>query len=207
MKKLLKYSRFLHWMTFLCLCLPFFYIGCNKTTTPVPESEQIEVDTTSLSLEKIDTIGINSKVVNEPLKSIDTTESKTEEKEEMLSETLSKEYAFLKPILVSKKNTFSGLAMIIDCGSNIIFFSIFIYFLFSILSLVIKYLDPNGIKSIVLLEVLSLLFLVISRPFSFFNDRLWGFWFVLILFSAVTILDVYILIKYHQNKRKDFVEN
>lgn len=195
MKKLFKYSRFLHWMTFLCLCLPFFYIGCNKTTTPVPESEQIEVDTTSLSLEKIDTIGINSKVVNEPLKSIDTTESKTEEKEEMLSETLSKEYAFLKPILVSKKNTFSGLAMIIDCGSNIFFFSIFIYFLLSILSLVIKYLDPNGIKSIVLLEVLSLLFLVISRPFSFFNDRLWGFWFVLILFSAVTILDVYILKK------------
>ena len=38
MKKLFKYSRLLHWMTFLCLCLPFFYTGCKKAEAPAAET-------------------------------------------------------------------------------------------------------------------------------------------------------------------------
>lgn len=197
-KKLFKYSRFLHWMTFLCLCLPFFYTGCKKAEAPATEA--VQIDSTSLNLEKVDAIAIN-KVTNESQKSISKAESKTEE--ETLSETLSQEYTFLQPILVSKKDTFSGLAIVIDCGSYIIFFSLFIYVLLSILSLTIKYLDSSGIKTIVLLEVLSLFFLVISRPIGVFSDKLWGLWVAIILFSAVTILDIYILTKSHPNKRKD----
>jgi hypothetical protein len=200
LKKLFKYSRFLHWMTFLCLCLPFFYTGCKKADAPATEA--VQVDSTSLNLEKVDTVAIN-KVASQPQKSIDKAESKTEENEETLSETLSQEYTFLQPILVSKKNTFSGLAILIDCGSDIVFFGMFIYVLLSILSLTIKYLDSNGIKTIVLLEVLSLFFLVISRPFGLFYNNLWGLWVAIILFSTVTILDIYILTKYHLTKRKD----
>jgi hypothetical protein len=188
-------------MTFLCLCLPFFYTGCNKAEAPVTET--IQIDSTSLNIEKVDTVGINNKVTNESTKSIDNAESEIVEKEETLSETLSQDYTVLKPILVSKKNTFSGLAILIDSGSYIIFFSLFIYVLLSILSLTIKYLDSSGIKTIVLLEVLALFFLVISRPIGIFDDKLWGLWVEIILFSIVTILDVYILIKYHHNKRKD----
>ena len=201
MKKLFKYSRLLHWITFLCLCLPFFYTGCKKAEAPADES--VQIDTTSINPELANTERIDSIAINRQQKSIGEEESKPEEKEKTLSETLSKEYTFLQPILVSKENTFSGLAILIDSGSYIIFFSVFIYFLLSILSLTIKYLDSNGIKTIVLLEVLSLFFLVILRPIGIFDDKLWGLWVAIILFSALTILDIYILTKYHQNKGKD----
>jgi hypothetical protein len=201
MKKFFKYSRFLHWMTFLCLCLPFFYTGCKKAEAPAEEI--VQIDTTSINPELANTVRIDSIAINKQQKSIVEEESKSEEKEKTLSETLSKEYTFLQPILVSKENTFSGLAMIIDSGSYVPVFSIFIYFLLSILSLTIKYLDSIAIKSIVLLDALALLFLIISEPIGIFNDRLWGLWVAIILFSTVTILDIYILTKYHPNKRKD----
>lgn len=202
MKKLFKYSRLLHCMTFLCLCLPFFYTGCKKAEAPAEET--VEIDTTSINPELANTVRIDSIAINKQQKSIVEKESKPEEKEKTLSETLSKEYTFLQPILVSKENTFSGLAMIIDSGSYVAVFSVFIYFLLSILSLTIKYLDSNAIKSIVLLDALALLFLIISEPIGIFNDRLWGLWVAIILFSTVTILDIYILIKYYSNKRKDY---
>ena len=204
MKKLLKYSIFLHWMTFLCLCLPFFYTGCEKKAeAPAHEEVQIQVDSTRLNQKKIDTIALDKKVVKETKKSINKVKSKTENKEETLSETLSQEYPFLKSILVSKENTFSGWAMIIDSGSYILVFSIFIYFLLSILSLTIKYLESNAIKTIVLLDVLALLFLILAEPLAIFNNRLWGVWVAIIIFSTLTILDIYILIKNQQFKRKD----
>lgn len=203
MKKLLKYSIFLHWMTFLCLCLPFFYIGCKKAEAPALEEAQIQVDSTRLNQKKIDTIALYKKVAKETKKSINKVESKVENKEETLSETLSQEYPFLQAILVSEENTFSGWAMIIDSGSYILVFSIFIYFLLSILSLTIKYLESNAIKTIVLLDVLALLFLILAEPIGIFNNRLWGVWIAIILFSTLTILDIYILIKNQQFKRKD----
>lgn len=204
MKKLLKYSIFLHWMTFLCLCLPFFYTGCEKKAeAPAHEEVQIQVDSTRLNQKKIDTIALDKKVVKETKKSINKVKSKTENKEETLSETLSQEYPFLQTILVSKENTFSGWAMIIDSGSYILVFSIFIYFLLSILSLTIKYLESNAIKTIVLLDVLALLFLILAKPIAIFNNRLWGVWVAIIIFSTLTILDIYILIKNQQFKRKD----
>jgi hypothetical protein len=205
-KELLKYSKFLHWMTFLCLCLPFFYTGCEKKTDApaVEATQQIEVDSTNANLEKVDTVSITSKATNKPQNSVDNVESTTEKKEKTLSETLSQEYTFLQPILVSKEDTFSGLAMLIDCGSYIVFFSIFLYVLLSILSLTIKYLESNGTKIIALLDVLSLFFLAISRPVGLFDNKLWGLWVAIIIFSAVTILDIYILTKYHQNKGKDY---
>jgi hypothetical protein len=178
-------------MTFLCLCLPFFYTGCKKAEAPAEET--VQIDTTTINPELANTVRIDSIAINKQQKSIAGEESKIEEKENTLSETLSKKYIFLRPILVSKENTFSGLAMIIDSGSYIVVFSVFIYFLLSILSLTIKYLDSNAIKTIVLLDALALLFLIISEPIGIFNDRLWGLWVAIILFSTVTILDIYIL--------------
>ena len=200
-KKLFKYSRFLHWMTFLCLCLPFFYTGCKKADAAVEEA--VQIDTTSIDHESVNTVKIDSIAINTQHDSIVEEKSKVEKKEETYSQTLSRENTILQPILVSKENTFSGLAILIDSGSYILFFSVFLYFLLSILSLTIKYLDSNTIKTIVLLDVLALLFLIISEPMGIFYDRLWGLWVAIILFSTVTILDIYILTKYHQNKRKD----
>lgn len=188
-------------MTFLCLCLPFFYIGCEeKEVVPaVEESQQIKIDSTFENHEKVDEDSITSKVKNEQ-SSIDNVVFETEDKEKTPSEILSQEYTFLQPILVSKKNTFSGLAMLIDCSSYFVFFSIFLFFVFSILSLIIKYFESNGAKIIVLLNILSLFFLVVSRPIGLFENKLWGFWVTIISFSIVTILDIYILTKHNQNK-------
>lgn len=190
-------------MTFLCLCLPFFYIGCEeKEVVPVvEESQEIKIDSTFENHEKVDEESITSKVKNEQ-SSIDDEVSETENKEKTPSEILSQKYTFLQPVLVSKKNTFSGLAMLIDCGSYIVFFSIFLFFIFSILSLTIKYLESNGTKIIVILNVMSLFFLVISRPIGLFENKLFGFWVTIISFSTVTLLDIYILTKHYKNKIK-----
>jgi hypothetical protein len=188
-------------MTFLCLCLPFFYTGCKKADAPAEEA--VQIDTTSIDHESLNTVKIDSIAINKQHHSIVEEKSKVEKKEETYSQTLSRENTFLQPILVSKENTFSGLAILIDSGSYILFFSMFLYFLLSILSLTIKYLDSNTIKTIVLLDVLALLFLIISEPMGIFYDRLWGLWIAIILFSTVTILDIYILTIYHQKKRKD----
>lgn len=201
MKKLLKYSRLLHWLTYLCLCLPFFYTGCKKAEAAVEET--VQIDTTSVSPELANSVIIDSIAINKEHKSNVEEESKPEEIEKTLSETLSKEYAFLQPVLVSKDNTFSGLAMIIDSGRYVVVFSVFVYLLLSILSLIVKYLDSKAIKTIVLLDTIALLFLIISEPIGINNERLWGFWVAIILFSAVTILDIYNMIKHHQNTRKD----
>jgi hypothetical protein len=108
----------------------------------------------------------------------------------------------LQPILIPDGNTFSGLAMLIDCAGYIIFFSIFLYVLLSILSLLIKYLESERTKIIILLDVLALFFLMISKPFELLNEMLWGYWVSIILFSALTNIDLYILIKYYQDHRK-----
>lgn len=162
MKKLLKYSKLLHWLTYLCLCLPFFYTGCKKAVAA--PAQTVQIDTTSVNPELSNAVRLDSIAINKERKSIVEEESKSEEPEKELSEKLSEEYAFLQPILVSDDKTFSGLAMIIDSGRYVAVFSVFIYFLLSILSLSIKHFDSSAIKSIVLLEVLALLFLFISEP-------------------------------------------
>jgi len=207
MKKLSKYSKLLHWITFLCLCLPFFYTGCKKAEeAPTPELVQ-QIDTSSVNTAKANKILLDNKSQDNLNKATEKVEVKTNEKEETISEALSKKYTFIKPILVSKENTFSGLAVIIDSGISIVFFGLFLYLLLSLLSLIVKYLESNGIKTIVLLDVLALFFLTISRPYAIISELLWGFWIAIILFSILTILDIYILIKFYKSLRKDCVYN
>lgn len=199
--KLSKYSKLLHWLTFLCLCLPFFYAGCKEKVAEVTE-EEIQTDTTYVKEENKDTLVIDSIDINKSEKSIIEQNSQLEEKEKKSSEILSNEYTFLSPILVSKENTFSGLAMIIDTTDYIVIFSLFIFFILSILSLITKYLDTTAIKTIVLIDLIALLFLIISRPADLFYHRLWGFWLTIILFAVVTLIDLFILTKNHAKKSK-----
>lgn len=183
------------------MCLPFFYAGCKEKVAEVTE-EEIQTEITHVKEENKDTVSIDSIDVNKSDQPIIEQDTKLEEKEKKRSEMLSNEYTFLSPILVSKENTFSGLAMIIDTTDYIVIFSIFIFFILTILSLITKYFDATAIKTIVLIDVIALLFLIISRPADLFYHRLWGFWITIILFSVVTIIDVFILIKNHSKKSK-----
>lgn len=183
------------------MCLPFFYAGCKEKVAEVTE-EKIQTETTNVKEENKDTLVIDSIDINKPELSIIKQDSQLEEKEKKRSEILSNEYTFLSPILVSKENTFSGLAMIIDITDYIVIFSLFIYFILSMLSLITKYLENTAFKTIVLIDLFALLFLIISRPADLFYHRLWGFWLTIILFSVVTLIDVFILTKNHTKKSK-----
>jgi len=200
MKKLSKYSRLLHWTTFLCLCLPFFYNSCGKKADAAAE-EAVAIDTTSISIEKEKTISIDSIAIPKQQELIVEEEPKIEKKDEKASEIISREHTFFKPILVSKENTFSGLAILIDSGTYVLFFSLFLYAILSLLSLTIKYLDSNAIKTIALIDILALFFLSISQPMDIFYDRLWGFCVAVIFVSLLTILDIYIVAKFWKDKR------
>ncbi len=202
MNKIFKYSKLLHWFTFLCLLLPFFYTGCKEEKETI---QQTEIDSTISNIETIDSSVDSSKLSNEPKETIDKTDnSRKDDKEEMPSQIISREYPFLRLILVSKKDTFSGLAMLIDTGKYVTAFSIFLYVLLSILGLIVKYIDRNAIKPIVIIETLSLLCLIISRPISYNCEILWGFWIAVVLVSISTIFDIYVFTKVLENKSKGF---
>jgi len=205
MNNLSKYSKFLHGISFLCLCLPFFYTGCKEAATEQPVvdvKKEISVDSTNANLHTVDSISTNNTTQQAEKIVTPKSEIKQNKKDETRSETLSKKYVFLQPILVSDEYTFSGLAIVIDLVENVPFFGIFLYVLLSVLSLIIKYLKTSGLKTIVLLDVLALFFLIISKPIALFYDKLPGVWITIIVFAMVTILDSYLLTKCLQNKNK-----
>ena len=183
----------------ILLTLIIFFTGCKKEEATIEH-----FDSTSSNNQIVGSSADSSLLLINQKESMGKKEnSKISKKEETPSQIISREYAFLRPILESKEDTFSGLAILIDTLNYIPFFGIFLYILLSILGLTMKYIDSNGIRSIVLLQTLSLFFLAISRTFSFKSEILWGYWFAIVLVSVLTILDIYILTKEFKNKVKD----
>ncbi len=124
MEKFDKYARIYHWLIFACFILPFFHTGCSDTAnTPaydVTSSDSIE--TVSKPLQK-DTIGkVLSTVDSLHSNAVSANNSKEEQEEDNVSQKLIKLHPALKPILVPKKNTYSGVSVILDLYSVFWFF-------------------------------------------------------------------------------------
>lgn len=113
MNKLAKYSKFFHGISFLCLCLPFFYTGCKETATEQPVvdvKKEISVDSTSANLQTIDSVNTNTSTqqLDETVtpKSELKKENKKENKEQTPSEILSKKYFFATNSRIKRKYIF-----------------------------------------------------------------------------------------------------
>ncbi len=163
--------------------------GSNKNTIPLNNIvNKSDTSTIKKNIVRVDT----SIEQTPPLKS-DTT--KTAYKESgTFSEQISKKYNVLKPILTPKEDTYTGIAMVIDSTQGLVYLSVLIPFILLFISLIVKFIEVNARRTIVLLEFFILTFLLLLLPFSIFSEILWGYW-VCFSFAFILILyDIYLLI-------------
>lgn len=221
MTKHFKYSKGLHWATLCCFLFPFFYTGCGPSAGEKAAKEKATQDSSALyqtviapETNNADTAqqeGALTKSVDtivektisqidpskEPVPSLhpETTASEPEKESKNPSEKISNKFPFLKPFLIPKSDTYTGIATVIDTISFITFLAVFISFFFLIISLAIKFIEVSAKKTIAFLDILALIFLFISQPFSLGgdNEKLWGFWVALTFVFSLTIYDLYLI--------------
>ncbi|MFN8437845.1 MAG: hypothetical protein U0V72_09405 [Cytophagales bacterium] len=193
MTKLLKYSRTYHCLLFLCLSLPFFYTGCAHKTEATVESTKVDsvniVVDTSAQVDKYSQTDTNL----DSVKSISRDQEINQNEEKLLSQKISIWSPFFKPILIPQTDTFTGLAMLIDSVANIQYFSFFLFWFLLCLSLLIKFIERNAFKVILLLDTLSLIFLLLAKPVAFEFHRLYGVWVTIGFLLILIIIDSFIL--------------
>jgi len=207
MTKHLKFSKRLHWATLCCFLLPFFYTGCGLSSEEKARAEKSKQDSIAAA-----TVNVNNTLIkpadttiqnNIPQKDTsntqvsivhpDTTTSKSEKESKSPSEKISTKFEFLRPLLIPKEDTYTGLATVIDSVPFICFFSVFICLLFLVISLTVKFIDLSARKTIVLLDTFASIFFFIARPYSWDSEKLWGYWVALAFITVLTIYDFYII--------------
>lgn len=214
MTKHQKYSRILHWVTLCCFLLPFFYTGCRQNIEENPTPGKVIQD--SIEFKANQTITSTQDSVFEQSADTtpdtlstqlsDTTVCNSKNESFTPSQEISSKYKFLRPFLVSREKTFSGVAIIIDSILIIPYFAVFISFLLLIIGLAVKFIDRNAHKVIVLLDFLALISLFFSKPYSLISEKLWGFWIALILVLVLTVYDI-VSIRFNKHLKDNSSDN
>jgi hypothetical protein len=218
-----KYSKRLHLATICCFLLPFFYGGCGSGPEEKAAAEKAKTD----SLEAIEAVKtaetLHDSVIgtfpdtitqnniskkDTPDKQVLIQESDTKQKTEDNSKTVSQKvvnnFPFLRSFLIPREYTYTGIASVIDVSGFIVWISIFVSFLLLIIGLIVKFIETGALKTIILLDILALGFLIISESMSWDCEKLWGFWLCVVLASLLTIYDIYIIILKRKNLPKSF---
>jgi uncharacterized membrane protein len=183
--------------------LPFFYDSCSNEKKP----ENISADSAAVVI-PVDTLIEDSILQNNnstdstKLISIDTTVLEpTNQKDEFLSETIIKKSPILKLILTPNKNTYTGLATIINTIPFVSLFASTITLLLLLIGLLSKLIDKKAIKIFLILEICAATFLFIASPYMIFDyEILWVYWMCMVCIIVLILIDAYILYK---QKRKE----
>ena len=202
MKKQLMFSKIVHWIAILCLLLPFFYTGCNRdekaeepitpdTAMVVAEDSATVVAEDTAMMTPPDSNVITESVAPEPVYTV--TPAKSEKETDVLSEQLTEKYPWLKPILIPKEDTSTGLAVVLDSGFYFPLFGSFVFALLLLMGLLIKYLNRKALNIHLLLDLMAIGALLLAKPIAWNMERLWGFWVTLGVVSIMTIFDILIL--------------
>ncbi len=225
MKALSSYSKRIHLVVFCCFLFPFFYTGCGgPSEEEIAAKEKSRQDSiTAFTAAKNGTIAVYDTAKQKPaavtttdttkpaiVENKDTTiqqaivhpkdkDKDDEEKNSTLSEKIVKQLPILKPLLVPKEKTFSGIASVIDTAMYLPFYSVFLSFLLLVLSLVVKYMDAQARTTIAMLNTLALISLYVSTHFSGYSEDLWGFWVAFSFVLLLTAFDIFVAVK---NKRE-----
>jgi hypothetical protein len=195
-----SYSIKLNAAALFCFLLPFFYTGCESTTeTATSDSTAVQVEEPPLPQNSI--TDTSSSLDSTKLASAkDTTTDTTAKQKDStttdpnnVAQIVSEKYPILAPLLVPKPDTFTGVAMVIN---DVVFFSYYalvLCFLLLLISLCIKFIEPQARKSILLVETIALIALMLSTPVSINSKTLWGYWVSLFVVLCLVAYDVYIV--------------
>lgn len=201
--------------------LPFFYSSCGGPS----EEEKMKMEEKRIQDSIDNVIGLttmnnsdsviayaNPVIVSENNDDIQEnaaakpqlTKNKTFNNDKPYSNTICNKYPFFKPILVPKENNYTGLASALNVFEVIYLFSCFISLLLLLLiAILIKFIERNARKSIVLIELFSFLFLFISQPniqITFNSNILWGYWCCLGCMGILALFDLYLVFLKETNK-------
>jgi len=199
--KTITISKLLHITVMLTFLLPFFYTGCGAVKKEKPNQDSdAKVMTSAKEINDKDTNKIinpvdTSTVASTASTSKDTINKKKDKDDEQLSDKLVEKFPALSIILIPSNETYSGLGTLINLLAFIVWFSIFISFLFLLLGITIKIIEPNSITIIVILDILILIGILISKSPSWNSERLWGFWVCVVTTSILLAFDCYMLFK------------
>lgn len=204
-----KYSKLLHWVTLCCFLLPFFYFdGCGPSAEEKAAIEKARQDSIAASeaIIAVEKSQANTKndslfnsddtiVLNKPSQ-VDFSEKQgdtvPEKKLELSSKNLVEQFPILRPILIPSPNISTGFASIIDSLIFFDFFAMFNCFLLLVVCLVIKFIEVNAKKTIVLIDIISLVILLIFPTNSIDFITHWGYWVTLTFAFILTLYDLYI---------------
>ncbi|MDB5256126.1 MAG: hypothetical protein JWM14_821 [Chitinophagaceae bacterium] len=205
MNKSLLYSRILQFSIVLSFLLPFFFVGCDqKTDESASVYDSTVVATDTLSKDVLDTL--HEKNTSSDSSTINTTQTTdtigtgptaavSEENDKSFSKELVREYEWLSPILIPSPEVYTGIALVINLGSEAIFINIFFAFLLILICLSIKFLEKYAIRTQILINMLALAFLYVYIPTFLSGERLWGFWVCFTLILVTIANDIYRLIE------------
>ena len=130
-----------------------------------------------------------------------TTNIAENDKDEISSKRIVKKYPLLKIILMPNKNTYTGLATIINTIPFVSLFASTITLLLLLIGLLSKLIDKKAIKIFLILEICAATFLFIASPYMIFDyEILWVYWMCMVCIIVLILIDAYILYK---QKRKE----
>jgi hypothetical protein len=169
----------------------------NKPVDTIIENQAIQPDTNikQLAIQPADSTSSNQVDTSKDqvTSSQSNTTSSKQNPDDNPSEKISNKFTFLRPLLIPKPYTYTGIATVINSIYPVVCYcATFISFLFLILSLVVKFIDIGARRSVVLLDILGLCFLIISVPFPY-GDKLYGFWVAVTFASILAVYDIYII--------------
>lgn len=214
MTKYFRVSKIIHWVTLCCFISPFFYTGCGDRADEVAVEEvsiqdstisdttaNYQVLTDSINLTFVDSSkqqnvakDDSSIIITADLEQ-DSTAAKAKKDDDVLSQKICNKLSFLRFILIPEPNTYTGLALVVDIIPFLPFISIFLCFLFLIISLVIKFVEAIAKKSIVLFEFMALIFIFIAKPYYSWGmgEKLWGYWLTTLFIIFLCAYDMYLI--------------
>jgi hypothetical protein len=212
-------SKILQAIVILTFTLPFFYTGCgNDKASEKENAVKDSLEAVSLAKEERASLisdsfvkASNSEAVHQEKperENADSTVAKgistsketiarqphKSNKEEQLTDEIVADYPSLSLLLMPSKDTYSGFGTVINGIPFIVFFALSISMLLLIVGLLIKFIEPQALKTTVIIDAMILLGIWVSRSPSWNSERLWGFWVCLCLTGMLLVYDIYVLI-------------
>ena len=208
-------SKLIHVIAILTFAFPFFYTGCgtskdnakeqakmdslradsiakaNKDTAKIDTAVKITTSEDAMRKENIDTASIKPNKIDN---NASTRKSENNDDKKQLTDEVVKKYPFLSFVLMPESEIYSGFGVVLNDIPYVFFVFLFFTFLLLIIGLLIKFIDPHALKSIVIIDVMMFLGTLISRSPSWNCEKLWGYWVCLSVVGVLLIYDVYILI-------------
>lgn len=207
---MIKYSRFIHVLVLCTFFLPFFYTGCGGPSAEekLKAEDQRKADSIAGTSDILISDTFYNDSSNESITELDTTNDTTpfiakqdtskNDKEKSISQQIVEAYPIFKIFLNPKPNIYRGIGTTINVFPYFFLFGTFLSLLFLLVSFLVKFLEKNAQKTILVLEVIAFIFLYNASSYDYWGEKLWGYW---VSFTAIILLILFDFYMWWKNRK------